>query len=1185
MAKIRLTDEQLTAVTNRGGSLLVSAAAGSGKTKVLVERLFSYMMEEKCHVDDFLIITFTKAAASELRGKIAAELSRRVAEEPDDLHLRKQLFRVYQADIKTVDAFCMALLRENAHLLRSNGKHSLTPDFRVMDEAESLLMQQRVLKQVLEQFYTRLQDGDQQAELLAETLGAGRDDRALEALVLELHAKIQSHAYPALWLEEVKKSWQTLPAALAGSVYGRAVMEDTVRRAEFWAQRLMQAVEDMADCPPVYNAYADRFLEVAEQLRGYRQAAQNGWEAMSQIQPVFRRMGTVRGDENALWKQRAKTVLDQCKKELKKLGSTFEVTEEEHLDDLRHMAPAMQALVQLTADFIDAYQAEKMRRNAMDFSDQEHYAIELLVRPDGTPTPLAAQISERYREIMVDEYQDTNEVQNWIFRAISRKGKNLFVVGDVKQSIYRFRLADPTIFLEKYLRYLPAAEAKDGEERKVLLSRNFRSRKAVLETTNFIFRNIMSPQMGEMEYGEEEQLHFGAEYYPERSDADTEFHLISVLDTEDEQFDRTQVEADFVAHRIRQLLDEKYPVQDEDGVMRPVRAEDIVILMRSPRARQKSFTDALARENIPCTTAENESLFATMEIAVLFSLLQIIDNPRQDVPLISVLRSPLFGFTPDRLAQIRSLVPEGDYFDALCADTAEDSAAFCQVLQQLRRDAMDMSVDRLVWEIYSKLHVQAVFGAMQNGGRRKEHLMAFYAYAGQMAGTGKRSVFDFVAHLRRLLESDRAPALHTKNSGGGVQIMSIHKSKGLEFPVVILADLNKNFNTEDFRRPVLVHPKLGLGTECVDLQRKIRYDTVSKTALTLQLQRESKAEEMRILYVAMTRAKEKLILVDCMKHAYKRVRDLIALSSLPADPEAVSSRNSPGDWLLLPLLSTYEAGMIHNWAEMSPPNLEETGGGWEIYFWENPTSHIAKKDLETVETAEESACDLALLHQPYAHAKATIVPTKLTATQLKGRALDEELEAEHKVMSHHETVRIPHFLQKKRCLQAAEKGTAMHLAMQYLDINTPAKEGAVQENVAQMVEKRRLTLQQAETVDCRKLAAFLASPLAERIRRDEQALREYPFTLLVNADDYVGEVNGEELLLQGVVDCCFREDGKLVVVDFKTDRIQPGEEVQRAAVYRGQLEAYSKALEKILQTEVKEKVLYFFATDTAYTLE
>ena len=308
------------------------------------------------------------------------------------------------------------------------------------------------------------------------------------------------------------------------------------------------------------------------------------------------------------------------------------------------MAPAMLGLIRLTGQFSEAYQKEKLRRNAIDFSDQEHYAIEILLEENSKPSDLARQISARYHEIMVDEYQDTNEVQNCIFSAISRNEQNLFVVGDVKQSIYRFRLADPTIFLAKYLEYLPAAEANDGESRKVLLSCNFRSRETVLHSTNFIFRNIMSRRMGEMDYGDDEQLNFGATYYQPRQDVDTEFHLISVFDTEDEQFDRTAVEARFVAKQIRKLLDEQYPVQGADGTLRAIREEDIVILMRSPRARQKAFTEALMKEKIACSVSENEILFNTMEIAVVFSLLQIVDNPRHDVPLISVLRSPLFGF-------------------------------------------------------------------------------------------------------------------------------------------------------------------------------------------------------------------------------------------------------------------------------------------------------------------------------------------------------------------------------------------------------------------------------------------------------------------------------------------------------------------------------------------------------------
>lgn len=1184
METIQLTSEQEQAVYNRGGSLLVSAAAGSGKTKVLVERLFAHMEEEHCYVDDFLIITYTKAAAAELRGKIAKELSKRVAAEPNNRHLRQQMFRVYQADIKTVDAFCASLLRENVHLLSSDGNDSLTPDFRVLDESESLTMKERVLGRVLEEFYQHLEQENGDAALLAQTLGAGRDDRMLETLVLEMHSKIQSHPYPLQWLAQQQENWRDLPEHLSDSAYGRVIMDDTVRRALFWADCLERAVAEMEPCPAVAAAYGDRFLEVAEELRTYELAAQKGWEAMGQVQPVFRRMGSVRGEENAYYKERAKTVLDQCKKDLKKMTAIYAQPEEEYLEDLQAMAPAMLALLQLTENFTQAYQKEKLRRNAMDFSDQEHFAIAILLQSDGTPTPLAKQLSTRYREIMVDEYQDTNAVQNCIFNAISREGKNLFVVGDVKQSIYRFRLADPTIFLEKYLSYAPVEKAEEGEPRKVLLSRNFRSRKEVLDTTNFVFENIMSQQMGEMDYGEEERLNFGAAYYAPREGVETEFHLVSVVNTEEENFDRQETEARFVAGQIRKMLDEGFPVQDGDEI-RSVKAEDIVILMRSPRARQMSFTEALKRENIPCSTSENESLFATMEIAVVFSLLQIIDNPRQDIPLISVLRSPLFGFTPDRLAQIRTLCPTGDYYDALCADTSSDSVAFCQMLQELRVLSHDLAVDRLVWEIYSRLHVQAVFGAMEGGRQRKDNLTAFYTYASRQAAAGQKSVFDFVAQLNRLLESGEAPLLHTQTSSGGVQIMSIHKSKGLEFPVVFLCDMQKTFNKEDSKRPVLVHPTLGLGTERVEPERRIRYDTISKTAVAKQMERESLAEEMRILYVAMTRAKEKLIIVDCMKSAYKHMRDLISLTDLPVPPEAVGRVRCPGDWILLPLLNSYEAGIIHQWANMEPHQLHKTYGGWKVRLWENPVP--ASQDGETAGEEQEvqSVPDLSDLRRPYAHSAACTVPSKVTATQLKGRELDEEI-AQGSASPHLRRVSIgaPRFLQEERKLSAAERGTAMHLAMQYLDFSAQAD--SPEEQVRRLQERRLLTEQQAQAVDCRKLTAFLHSPLAQRIRGAQHVWREYPFALLLPAPLYDPSMDpAEQMLLQGVVDCCFEVPGGLAIVDFKTDRIRPGQEEERAEVYRPQLTAYAQAISRIFEKPVLEQILYFFATETEISLK
>ena len=1179
MAKIELTPDQRKAVEDRGGSLLVSAAAGSGKTKVLVERLFRYILEEQCAVDDFLIITYTKAAAAELRGKIAAELSRRVAEQPDNAHLRRQLFRVYQADIKTVDAFCAALLRENVYRLPPIDGHALTPDFRVLDEQEADMVKQRVLERALEDFYAGM---DQRRRQLAETLGAGRDDRALETLVLELHRKLQSHPYPLQWLEQVRRDWESPPDDLGQSPYGQVIMADAAAKADFWAGLLEQETDAITD-EAVAAAYADRLTETATQLRALS-AARGDWEAMAAIHPAFRRMGAVKG-ENAE-KEHLQAVVKRCKDALKKLSAPFDTAQAEHLEDLAAMAPAMLALADLTADFTRRYQSEKARRNAMDFSDQEHYAIELLLTDDGQPTDLARQVAGRYREIMVDEYQDANDVQNCIFTAVSRQEQNLFTVGDVKQSIYRFRLADPTIFLRKYNAYVSAAEAEEGQPRKVLLSQNFRSRQSVLDGCNAVFRSIMSRRMGEIDYGPAEQLNFGATYYPPRGDTAAEFHLIDVADTEDEHFDRGMVEARFVAGRIRRMLDEGYAVSDGDG-LRPCTPEDFVILMRSPRSRLKAFTAALAEKNIPCAADESSDFFAAVEIAVVWSLLQVIDNPRQDVPLISVLRSPLFGFSPDRLAAIRALQKDGDYYDALLLDEGEDTQDFLRTLDSLRAAARDETVDDLLWHIYDACRCLAVFGAMPGGRARRDNLVAFYTYARQLSAAGKKSLFDFVSHLRTLLENGDAPDLSTRQSAGGVRIMSIHKSKGLEFPIVFLCDLSKRFDPRDVQEPVLVHPELGLGTDRVDWERRIRYDTVSKTAVALQLQRESKSEEMRILYVAMTRPQEKLIAVDCLRNGRKRVADLAAIAGVPTPPEAVASGKCLGDWLLLPLLCTAPGAKLCQWAGAPAPALTAEDGGWQVYLWENPTADASAPVGDGVvlpDSASAPPFDSAPLEWAYGHTRAAVTPGKITATQLKGRAIDEEIAQGAPTRRRAVLFEKPKFLRESTALTAAERGTAVHAVMQYISFRTPPTAEAVAHEVEALAQRRLLTSQQAAAVDCAMVARFLASPLAERIRRAGHVWREYRFTLLTDAALYDPQVAGEELMLQGVVDCAFETPEGLVVVDFKTDRVTAEQQAQRAEGYRPQLEAYALALGQVLEKEVSEKLLYFFHTNSTVKL-
>ena len=1180
MADVQLTPQQAQAVTNRGGSLLVSAAAGSGKTKVLVERVFSYLTEEHCHIDDFLIITFTRAAAAELRSKLASELAKRVAQSPEDEHLRRQMFRVYQADIKTVDGFCASLLREHVHLLEPVEGHSLTPDFRILDESEASLLKEKALEQALESFYQRIEQGDEGCASLAATLGFGRDDRALAALVPELHGKLQSHPYPAAWLEKAAESWRHLPPRLGDSVYGRAVMEDTVRRALYWAGRLERAAEQMDGCQPVYDAYADRFLDAAAQLRQYEAAAQEGWDAMGRVQVVFRRMGTVRGDEYAQEKNAARAVLEKCRKAVGKLSAPYETAEAELLGDMQAIAPAMEALLALTEDFDRRFRAEKVRRNAMDFSDQEHYAVQLLSRPDGTPTELGEQVSLRYREIMVDEYQDTNEVQNCIFRAVSRQGENIFAVGDVKQSIYRFRLAEPGIFLEKYRTYLDAEDAAPGQPRRRVLSRNFRSRREVLDAANFVFAAIMSREMGELDYTEEQYLHFGAAYYPDAPERETEFHYLSVEDTPEQRFDRAEAEARFTARRIRQLLDGGFPVRGGDGELRPVEPEDIVILMRSPSARLAVFTAALEREGIPCDGGESEDFFSAMEIAVVLSLLEIVDNPRQDVPLIAVLRSPLVGMSADRLAEIRALQPEGDYYEALCRDEGEDAQAFLSLLRELRHASREMAADKLLWYCYDRCRVEAIFGAMADGAQRQARLTALYDYVRRLVQSGRTGLFDCVSHLRRLLENGDAPAITAARASGGVRIMSVHKSKGLEFPVVVLADLNRSFNRQDLDRPVLVHPQLGVGAERVETERRIRYDTVSKSALALTLEREAKAEELRILYVAMTRAQEKLIMVCSRKNPEKHLRELAALTELPVPPEAVSGANCPGDWLLLTLLNTFQASELHGFAGVRPSELTEAPAGVTVHLHRiggEETEGAASPAEEDAGESPDTTPDTASLGFVYGHRAATVTPSKVTATQLKGRAIDKEI-AEGSLPRRRESApERPRFLQEKRGLTGAERGTAMHLVMQFLPLDTAAKPRAVAEVIDGLRRRRLLTPEQAAALDVAALVRLLASPLAERIRNAPRLWREYRFALLTDAGIYDGDAAGEEMLLQGVADCVFETESGLAVVDFKTDRVQTAEVQRRAEVYRAQLDAYAGALSRILERPVTERILYFFA--------
>ena len=1178
---IQLTESQRSVVEDRGGRVLVSAAAGSGKTRVLVERLFRRVLgEERADLDDFLVITYTRAAAAELRERIAQELGRRMADAPNDRHLQRQLLLVYQADIKTIDAFCTALLRENVHLLDMGGESGLTADFRVLDEGEAELLRRRVLPRVLEEFYTDMTPGQIR---LADCFGFGRDDRGLEELVLELHRKVQSHAYPGLWLEGQKKTWAELPEDGGETEFGRILLDRVARKARHWAGLLENALEEMRADAAVEKAYAAGFLEITARMRALAEAAGTGWDAAAGSVPVFPRLGAARKCENPELKDKMQALWNRCKKETAAFCAILGTSGREAGEDLRRSAPAMEALLALCMDYSAAYQREKLRRNVTDFSDQEHYAVRLLLGGDGRPTPLAETVSRRYREVMVDEYQDTNQVQNCIFDALSHGGRTLFTVGDVKQSIYRFRLADPTIFLEQYRVYPDAEAAEDGEPRRILLSQNFRSRREVLDAANFVFSSVMSREMGEVDYGEAESLHFGAAYLPPREDCRTEFHLLapSREDDREEKIPGALLEARFAAARIARLLSEGFPVTDEDtGALRPCRAEDIVILMRSPGPRLRHYARALAEHGIPCATQEDEDFFSSMEVAVMCSLLEILDNPRQDVPLIAVLRSPLAGFSPDRLAIIRGNCPEGDFYEALAANEDEGCQSFLRRLADLRSLARDMSVHRLVWRVYNEWNVLGVFGAMSGGERRRENLVAFYEHARNFESAGYKGLFSFVSHLRRLLENGEQPVTASGPVSGGVQIMSIHKSKGLEFPIVVLADLGKRFNQADLQKPVLVHPRLGLGPLYIDLDRHIRYPTIAREAVSGVLSRESRSEEMRVLYVGMTRAKEKLIMTASMPSAGRRLKELSALSSLPVPPETVDSARSMAEWVLLPLLRRREAAPLRALAGQEEGGWAPAeGAAWEAFLHEEV--QFDERPVPGEERGEDSGgpglpVDREALDFVYPYAAACAAPTKLTATQLKGREKDKEIAQETVQPYVRKEFSAPRFLSGQRALTAAERGTATHLVMRYLPLEADADVDAVIQDLA---ARRLLNQEQAEAVDRASIRRFLRSKLAAELRKAERVEREYRFSLLLpGADFFAGLDSGEEVLLQGVVDLFAVEGGAVTVVDFKTDYVTEDTLEEKVETYRPQLAAYSAALERILEMPVKKRALYFFRT-------
>ncbi len=1174
MAEFKPTRDQQRAIEARDSAILVSAAAGSGKTKVLTERLMGYITgPAPKSIDSFLIITYTRAAAGELRSRIMDELNARMGADPSNTALRRQYGLVARAQISTIHGFCANLLREHCLPL------GLDPDFKIVDEGRTAAMKQAALETVLEACYERI-DTDSGMRALIDTVGAGRDDRRLAEIVLQLHGKMQSHAYPEVWADGQRKALYAEGLTDPGeTMWGRFLLDSAGETADYWA-RVMEAQLGLMAMPEfayIGDKYAESFGATADSLRNFAAATKLGWDkahANSDIEfPTLKRL--VKPAHPAVtdaMKERRKA----CQKATEKLWGEFARPGAEIMAELRQIAPPMEALLDLTLEFDRVFAKEKKRRGLVDYGDLEHFAARLLSDSEGKPTELARQISRRYTEIMVDEYQDVSEVQELIFRCVSDNETNLFTVGDVKQSIYRFRLAEPAIFTGKYLTYADYEAAPAGAPRRILLQENFRSRREILDASNAVFENIMSTRLGELEYDENARLRCGAAYYT--GDVPKPCLQLLAVDKGDEEDEDGTVarsareqEAAYVAAQIETLIARGLPVTQGDTT-RPARYEDVVILLRNANAVGPVFCRALEERGIPVQSQQSSGFYTRPEISALMALLSVIDNPMQDLPLITALRSGYVGFSPDELARARAADKKGSYYEALVqsADSLPPAAAFLEKLGAWRRISGDVTLRELIWRVMEDLNMAAVTAAMTDGQLRRRNLMAFLELTSAFEATGVRGLRQFLVWLDRQREAGVEPEVATGLGTAGVQIMSIHKSKGLEFPIVFLSDTAHRFNTADTKAAVLIHPEFGLGPKVVDSDRGLEYPSMPRRALAGKLRRETLSEEMRLLYVAMTRAKEYLLMTAGVKEPEKMLDGLRATVTRPVAPQVLESAGGMAHWIAAAALAD---GQQHLTVEI-------------VYSGSEAAAAQVSEEATTAPEADavlvqEIADKLAYR---YPHPAAVTLPSKVTATELKYLTDDTDAEAAALVQGGARRFRRFRPDGQNGRVSAVEKGVATHLVFQHIAYENCVDTDSVQTEIDRLHARGILNDRQRKAVNVAQVAGFFASPAGALMRAGDSVLREFKFSLLRPARDYFPEAGEDEVLLQGVIDCAVERDGRYTVIDYKTDNVTADQVPERAGIYASQVEAYRQALEEMTGKPVEKTVLYFLKPGVAWEM-
>lgn len=1164
------TEDQKKVIDLRNRNILVSAAAGSGKTAVLVERIMELVCDEKhpVDVDRLLVVTFTKAAAAEMKERVGAAIRKRLEEQPNNGYLQRQETLVHHAQITTIDSFCSYILRNHF------GEIDLDPAFRVADEGELKLLKKDILKELLEEEYTA-----KRPEFLqfVECYASGKNDKVLEDLILKLYEFSTSDPFPEQWLQARLKDQ---------SVYGDEKLLEHVRRILTSLltenQRAIELCNGMGG--PLFYEEAlqkDRlFLKecLACETYGEFSAVIRGrsYQALSR-----KKMPEDVEEEK---KAAVKNCRNHMKKCLEGLEKQFFYMPAEVIADAAKIAePAKKELVGLTLEFLGRFAEKKRRRNIVDFSDMEHLALKLLVeKKDGQcmPTDIAIAYGEYFEEIMIDEYQDSNLVQELILTSISKRsigGNNLFMVGDVKQSIYRFRQARPELFMEKQESYTLTESASQ----RVNLSKNFRSRKEVLDTVNFLFEKMMFKELGGIAYDAQAALYPGASMpeTEEKEDVCSELLLLSLPEEEkDEKSDKTELEAFMVACRILELLETAKVTDKETKTLRPAEPRDIVILLRTMSGWSDTFSNVLAAYGIPTVTGSSTGYFSAKEIQVMLNLLRILDNRKQDIPLSAVLHSPIGNVSSTEMAKIRAAYPSLPYYEA-CIRYAKEGEGeelrrkleeFWNLIAELRAKAEYLPIHKLLWEIYDKTAYEQIVRLLPNGAARAANLQMLVQKALDFESTSYRGLFNFVRYIENLqkYEVDYGVAESSAGDENAVRIMSIHKSKGLEFPIVFVSGLSKKFNKQDARERIAMHPDLGLGTDAIDPGKRLRIPTLHKKIIQKQVELEGLGEELRVLYVALTRAKEKLIMTGTLKDAAEEVAKIAAEREL-LEKERYESMCGGGSFLewILQACAGEKTPFLWKYISIEALVRKKVAQALETGY------DYASLRLKRAEAPEELKVRFSF---QYPYREEMSIPGKVSVSELKKAAVEEDVQEmfeEPQIVPY-----VPVFLREERKSSATERGTAYHRAMECMDLSKIRHSARVREELEQLVSQGKIAQSAADTINPYEIYLFCKSALCRRMTEAEKEGRLYkeqPFVIAKPAGEVYAECNSShEVLVQGIIDAYFEEGGAFVLLDYKTDRVKTEKELVER--YEKQLLIYAEALEQMTGKKVKESVIYSF---------